>query len=84
LGLANPGVLVHWRIGSRHYDHIRILRSERSIQEERLFEFLPSRTLSLVLLSLGMLGMHGTPCANLAVQNADLLIHDAQYIIPPW
>jgi acetolactate synthase-1/2/3 large subunit len=26
------------------------------------------------ILDLGMMGMHGTPCANLAVQNADLLI----------
>jgi acetolactate synthase-1/2/3 large subunit len=26
------------------------------------------------ILDLGMLGMHGTPCANMAVQNADLLI----------
>jgi acetolactate synthase-1/2/3 large subunit len=26
------------------------------------------------ILDLGMMGMHGTPCANMAVQNADLLI----------
>ena len=26
------------------------------------------------ILNLGMLGMHGTPCANMAVQNADLII----------
>ena len=26
------------------------------------------------ILNLGMLGMHGTPCANMAVQNADLVI----------
>lgn len=26
------------------------------------------------ILDLGMMGMHGTPCANMAVQNADLLV----------
>jgi len=26
------------------------------------------------ILNLGMLGMHGTPCANMAVQNADIII----------
>jgi len=66
--IAGRGVII-----SEAYDELRELAEKAQIPVVHTLLGLSSFPGNHIL-NLGMLGMHGTPCANMAVQNADLII----------
>jgi acetolactate synthase-1/2/3 large subunit len=66
--IAGRGIII-----SQAYDEFRTFAEKAQIPVAHTLLGLGSFPGSHIL-SLGMLGMHGTPCANMAVQKADLII----------